>query len=342
LVTGGIFLATDLYTSKKYWSVKAIAAASQSGHALNIISGLSVGFKSTVLPVFLISAGILISFQSGGLYGLAISAVSMLSLASLIIALDSYGPIADNAAGIAQMAGLPEEVRKNTDALDAVGNTTKEVTKGFTIISAALVALVLFSVYNEELANLGVKAEFLLEDPKVLVGLFIGGMIVYYFSSLALDAVGKTAAKVVGEVRRQFREIKGLMEGENKPEYGKCVDIVTKAALKEMILPAVITVLAPVLVGFLLGPEALGGVLIGSITVGLFLAISTTVSGAAWDNAKKYIEEGNFGGKGSFTHQAAITGDTVGDPYKDTVGPSINPMIKVINIVALLIVSFLV
>ena len=342
LVTGGIFLVTDLYTSKKYWPVKSVAVASQSGHAPNIIAGLSVGLKSTVLPIVLISAGILISFQAGGLYGLAISAVSMLSLASLIITFDTYGPITDNAAGIAEMAGLPEEVRKNTDALDAVGNTTKEVTKGFTILSAALVALVLFSVYNKELINLGVKAEFLLEDPKVLVGLFIGGMITYYFSSLALDAVGKTATKVVEEVRRQFREIKGLMAGENKPEYGKCVDIVTRAALKEMILPAVITVLAPVLVGFLLGPETLGGVLIGSITVGLFLAISTTVSGAAWDNAKKYIEEGNLGGKGSFAHQAAITGDTVGDPYKDTVGPSINPMIKVINIVALLIVSFLI
>jgi K(+)-stimulated pyrophosphate-energized sodium pump len=342
LITGGIFFVTDLYTSKKYWSVKTIASASQSGHAPNIIAGLSVGLKSTVLPVILISAGILISFQSGGLYGLAISGVSMLSLASLIVTLDSYGPITDNAAGIAEMAGLPEEVRKNTDALDAIGNTTKEVTKGFTILSAALVALVLFADYNEELVNSGVKAEFLLEDPKVLVGLFIGGMIAYYFSSLALDAVGKTATKVVEEVRRQFREIKGLIEGQAKPEYGRCVDIVTRAALKETMLLAAIAVLTPVLVGFLLGPEALGGTLIGSILVGLFIAISTTVSGAAWDNAKKYIEEGNFGGKGSFAHRAAITGDTVGDPYKDTVGPSINPMIKVINIVALLIVSFLV
>ena len=342
LIAFFIFLITDFFTSKKHSPVISIARASQSGHATNIIAGLACGMKSTILPVILISIGILISFWLGGLYGLAICAVSMLSLTGLIIALDSYGPITDNASGISEMAGLPEENRKVTDALDAVGNTTKATTKGFAISSAGLAALVLFSAYTQELENLGAKIQFFLGDPKVLVGLFIGGTVAYYFAALSMEAVGRTASKVVEEVRRQFKEIEGLMTGEAKPEYGKCVDIVTKSALKEMLIPALLPVLTPILVGFILGPVVLGGVLIGSIIVGLFIAIQMTSGGAAWDNAKKWIEEGNLGGKGSSAHQAAVTGDTVGDPCKDTAGPAINPMIKVLNIVALLIVGFLV
>jgi len=342
LIAFFIFLITDFFTSKKHSPVRSIARASQSGHATNIIAGLACGMKSTILPVILISIGILISFWLGGLYGLAICAVSMLSLTGLIIALDSYGPITDNASGISEMAGLPEENRKVTDTLDAVGNTTKATTKGFAISSAGLAALVLFSAYTQELEKLGAKVQFFLGDPKVLVGLFIGGIVAYYFAALSMEAVGRAASKVVEEVRRQFKEIEGLMTGEAKPEYGKCVDIVTKSALKEMLIPALLPVLTPILVGFILGPVVLGGVLIGSIIVGLFIAIQMTSGGAAWDNAKKWIEEGNLGGKGSSAHQAAVTGDTVGDPCKDTAGPAINPMIKVLNIVALLIVGFLV
>ena len=342
LIAGGMFLITNFFTSKKYWPVKSIAQASQSGHGPNIINGLAVGMKSTIWPVILICLGILISFHLANMYGLAIAAVAMLSLAGLIITIDSYGPITDNASGIAEMAGLPEEVRKNTDALDTIGNTTKATTKGYAIASAGLAALVLFSAYTQELLKSGEKIQFLLDDPKVLVGLFFGGIITYYFVALAMTAVGKTAGKVVEEVRRQFREIPGLMEGKAKPEYSKCVDIVTRASLKEMILPAFLPLIFPVLIFLILGPEALGGLLLGSIIVGIFLAIKMTSSGAAWDNAKKYIEEGNLGGKGSFVHKAAVTGDTVGDPYKDTAGPAINPMIKVLNIVALLIISFLV
>jgi len=342
LIAAGIFLITNFFTSKKYWPVKSIALASQSGHGPNIISGLAVGMRSTIWPVILISLGILISFNLAGMYGLAIAVVAMLSLAGLIIAVDSYGPITDNASGIAEMASLPGEVRRNTDTLDAIGNTTKATTKGYAIASTGLAALILFSVYTQELLKTGEKIQFLLDDPKVLVGLFFGGIVTYYFAALAMTAVGKTAGKVVEEVRRQFREIPGLIEGQARPEYSKCVDIVTKAALKEMILPAFLPLIFPVLIYFFLGPGALGGLLIGSIIVGIFLAIKMTSGGAAWDNAKKYIEEGNLGGKGSFAHKAAVTGDTVGDPYKDTAGPAINPMIKVLNIVALLIISFLI
>ena len=342
LIAGGMFLITDYFTSKKYRPVRSIAQASQSGHGPNIIAGLAVGMESTILPIILISIGILISFALGGMYGLAIAAVAMLSLTGLIIALDSYGPICDNAAGISEMAGLSEESREITDALDSVGNTTKAITKGYAIASAGLAALVLFSAYTQELLNLGKKVQFVLEDPRVLVGLLLGGVIAYYFASLAMTAVGKSAGKVVEEVRRQFKEIAGLMAGTAKPDYSKCVDIVTKAALREMIIPALLPVAFPILVGVILGPEALGGLLIGSIIVGIFLALQMTSGGAAWDNAKKYIEEGNLGGKGSFAHQAAVTGDTVGNPSKDTAGPAINPMIKVLNIVALLIVGFLV
>jgi K(+)-stimulated pyrophosphate-energized sodium pump len=342
LVVGGMFAITDYYTSKNFSPVKRIARSSLGGHATNIITGIAVGLEATAAPVILIGAGILLSFWLGGIYGVALSVMGMLSLAGIIVAVDAFGPVADNAGGIAEMAGLPESTRTSTDALDSAGNTTKAITKGYAIASAGLAALVLFVSYKEELAGLAGKSVwFALDDPKVLIGLFLGGVVSYLFASFLMSSVGRAAKAVVDEVRRQFKEIPGLREGTAKPNYERCVDIVTKASLREMVTPALLPVAVPILVGFALGPEALGGLLVGGITVGLFLALSMTSGGGAWDNAKKFIEDGNYGGKGSDAHKAAVTGDTVGDPYKDTAGPAINPMIKVLNIVALLIVGFI-